>query len=85
MGWLDSSLADDHHLLQQQGRHAHCFAGQHWEWDGVSFDILHPTPESYAQQPSGADDNTNRYDHKDNERSSCTENHQPLWQPVIAC
>jgi competence protein ComEC len=21
-----------------------CVAGMHWEWDGVAFDILHPTP-----------------------------------------
>ncbi|MES2186034.1 MAG: DNA internalization-related competence protein ComEC/Rec2 [Pseudomonadota bacterium] len=25
-----------------------CVAGQHWEWDGVRFSILHPQPEAYA-------------------------------------
>jgi competence protein ComEC len=25
-----------------------CAAGQHWEWDGIAFDMLHPTPASYA-------------------------------------
>jgi competence protein ComEC len=24
-----------------------CFAGQHWRWDGVSFEVLHPRIESY--------------------------------------
>jgi competence protein ComEC len=24
-----------------------CAAGQHWEWDGVTFDVLHPTAASY--------------------------------------
>lgn len=25
-----------------------CLAGQRWEWDGVRFTVLHPTPENYA-------------------------------------
>jgi competence protein ComEC len=24
-----------------------CAAGQHWEWDGIAFDILHPLAASY--------------------------------------
>jgi competence protein ComEC len=24
-----------------------CFSGQHWRWDGVSFEVLHPSLESY--------------------------------------
>ena len=26
-----------------------CLAGQHWEWDGVAFDILHPSAQDLAQ------------------------------------
>jgi competence protein ComEC len=26
-----------------------CVAGQHWEWDGVQFDIMHPWPQDYAE------------------------------------
>jgi competence protein ComEC len=26
-----------------------CEQGQHWEWDGVRFDILHPAPADYLQ------------------------------------
>ena len=26
-----------------------CVAGQHWEWDGVRFDIMHPWPQDYAE------------------------------------
>ena len=26
-----------------------CFAGQHWAWDGVSFEVLYPKLESYQQ------------------------------------
>ena len=32
-----------------------CVAGQHWEWDGVQFDVLHPQAEDYdAQAKSNA-------------------------------
>ncbi len=32
-----------------------CVAGQHWEWDGVQFDILHPQADDYdAQAKSNA-------------------------------
>lgn len=27
-----------------------CIAGQHWEWDGVQFDILHPQPGDYDER-----------------------------------
>jgi competence protein ComEC len=29
-------------------RHIRCAAGQHWNWDGVDFDMLHPSIASYA-------------------------------------
>ncbi|HYR24936.1 MAG TPA: DNA internalization-related competence protein ComEC/Rec2 [Aquabacterium sp.] len=28
--------------------HQRCEAGQHWEWDGVRFDVLHPTSDDHA-------------------------------------
>jgi competence protein ComEC len=47
-GWLASSLPDDHAIVRAARRHVRCSAGQHWEWDGIAFDILHPVPDSYA-------------------------------------
>ncbi|HEY5800465.1 MAG TPA: DNA internalization-related competence protein ComEC/Rec2 [Burkholderiaceae bacterium] len=41
-GWILSSMPG----------HARCEAGQHWTWDGVRFDVLHPTPASYGQSAS---------------------------------
>jgi competence protein ComEC len=29
-----------------------CVAGQHWEWDGVQFDILHPQAADYDAAPA---------------------------------
>jgi competence protein ComEC len=46
-GWLASSLPDDHAVVRAVRRHVRCGAGQHWEWDGIAFDMLHPTPASY--------------------------------------
>lgn len=40
--WLSSSLLPDHPLLTRSPRHYPCHAGQHWVWDGVEFDMLHP-------------------------------------------
>jgi competence protein ComEC len=46
---LLSSIEDDHEL--QALRHAtRCVAGQHWDWDGVAFEVLHPQAEDYAAQ-----------------------------------
>jgi competence protein ComEC len=47
---LLSSLEDAHTLLASQpaARSARCQAGQHWVWDGVQFDVLHPLPSAYA-------------------------------------
>lgn len=28
----------------------HCMDGQHWQWDGVQFEILHPSAQSYSQK-----------------------------------
>jgi len=46
--WLSSSLAADHELLPLANRHQPCIAGQHWNWDGVTFEILHPQPADYS-------------------------------------
>jgi competence protein ComEC len=48
---IRSSLADAHPLRQLQVSndppHDRCTAGQHWEWDGVRFDVLHPAAADY--------------------------------------
>lgn len=48
VGWLASSLPDAHPVVRAARRHVQCAAGQHWDWDGVAFDVLHPTAASYA-------------------------------------
>jgi competence protein ComEC len=46
---LLSSIEDDNRL--QAIRPAQrCVAGQHWDWDGVRFDILHPQAADYLQK-----------------------------------
>ncbi len=44
---LLSSLEDDNPLLFRR-KATRCVAGQHWDWDGVRFDILHPLEADYA-------------------------------------
>jgi len=46
-GWLASSLPFDHAIVRAARHHVRCNAGQHWEWDGIVFDMLHPTSASY--------------------------------------
>ena len=41
------SSIEDRHPLQNVRKSERCQAGQHWEWDGVDFEILHPLQESY--------------------------------------
>ena len=47
-GWLASSLPHEHAIVRAVRHHVRCVAGQHWEWDGIAFDMLHPTPASYG-------------------------------------
>ena len=47
-GWVLSSLPAGHPIAKASGRHAHCEAGQHWEWDGIRFEMLHPAAASYG-------------------------------------
>ncbi len=48
VGWLLSSLPDGHLLLQNSAHQQRCTDGQSWQWDGVSFEILHPDTAAYA-------------------------------------
>ena len=56
VGWLVSSLPDGHPAVRAARRHVRCAAGQHWEWDGIAFDMLHPLAASYddAHQKANA-------------------------------
>ena len=45
---LLTSVPDLDPLRFEVEKSARCVAGQDWEWDGVRFDLLHPTGESYA-------------------------------------
>ncbi|TAK68353.1 MAG: DNA internalization-related competence protein ComEC/Rec2 [Betaproteobacteria bacterium] len=49
VGVLYSSLSASHAaLLVAPAYRLPCAAGQGWDWDGVRFDLLHPTAGSYA-------------------------------------
>jgi competence protein ComEC len=50
INWLLSSLPDEHALLQQATQPIKCADGQRWNWDGVSFEILHPDISSYQDE-----------------------------------
>jgi competence protein ComEC len=42
---LSSSLEPEHPLLLHGVAHHPCHAGQRWQWDGVTFEVLHPLAE----------------------------------------
>jgi competence protein ComEC len=44
---LVSSIAGDHELQALRSTRR-CEAGQSWQWDGVTFDIVHPAAADYA-------------------------------------
>jgi competence protein ComEC len=48
VGEVLSSLAETNPINQRAASHRRCFAGEHWDWDGVAFDILYPAVEDYA-------------------------------------
>lgn len=50
--WMLSSLKRP----VENVKNIHCFAGQSWQWDGVSFEVLSPWQESY-QSDSVKDNN----------------------------
>ncbi len=41
------SSLEDGHPLRTVRPVLRCLAGQHWDWDGVRFEVLHPTPALY--------------------------------------
>jgi len=49
------SSVEDGHALQAQHPATRCTAGQHWDWDGVAFEVLHPQATDYeARNKSNA-------------------------------
>jgi competence protein ComEC len=46
--WVASSLPLEHKIVVAAPHHRRCVAGQTWEWDGVLFEMLHPTSVSYT-------------------------------------
>ena len=50
IGLLSSSLPDDSPILLQSHNHQRCADGQNWDWDGIHFEILHPSQASYADE-----------------------------------
>ena len=48
VGWLSSSLPASHPVSQRGPNHHACATGQSWSWDGVQFEMLQPTSDSYA-------------------------------------
>lgn len=46
--WFASSLPEGHEIIAQAPQPRRCHAGQRWQWDGVQFDMLHPTLQSYT-------------------------------------
>jgi competence protein ComEC len=47
VGWVSSSLPSAHPIVNAAPNHQRCMAGQEWTWDGVRFEMLHPTAASY--------------------------------------
>jgi competence protein ComEC len=48
VAWVASSLWSTHPIVRAARTHIRCVAGQRWRWDGVDFEMLHPTRASYA-------------------------------------
>jgi competence protein ComEC len=44
---LLSSLKPDSPIVRRYPHHRRCLAGQTWDWDGVHFEMLHPSAASY--------------------------------------
>ena len=47
VGWVASSLWSNHPIVRTARASTRCVAGQRWSWDGVEFEMLHPTLASY--------------------------------------
>jgi competence protein ComEC len=50
VAWITSSLWDTHPVVRAANSHTRCIAGQRWNWDGVQFEMLHPTAASYDNE-----------------------------------
>jgi competence protein ComEC len=46
VGWFASSFVESD-TMQLPPSALKCFAGQHWQWDGVQFEVLYPSWQSY--------------------------------------
>jgi len=46
---LLSSIEEGHELRALRASRR-CAAGQRWEWDGVTFDVVHPAPPDYTER-----------------------------------
>ena len=47
VGWVASSLPASHPVAARASDHRRCEGGQNWTWDGMRFDMLHPSAISY--------------------------------------
>jgi competence protein ComEC len=54
--WLLSSLSENSPIIGKTEQPIRCQVGQHWEWDGVSFEVLHPSPASYLDEKRKTND-----------------------------
>ena len=45
--WVSSSLAESHPVRRAAAQSRACMAGQRWEWDGVTFEVLYPRAADY--------------------------------------
>lgn len=45
--WFASSFTESDSMILPPNA-LKCFAGQHWQWDGVNFEVLYPSWESYG-------------------------------------
>jgi competence protein ComEC len=50
-GWMLSSLPFENPLSAAPVQHIACSDGQRWQWDGVSFEVLHPDAAQYLHAP----------------------------------
>ena len=47
-----TSMSPDKLLVKVLPTHRPCLAGQHWEWDGIRFDVLYPSSDDYLEKSS---------------------------------
>ena len=52
VGDILTSIPPDKLLVKVLPTHRPCLAGQHWEWDGIRFDILYPSSDDYLEKSS---------------------------------